>query len=94
MPRDFAALEGRGVALEMPAGSVAIFPGALHHRAGANRSRHTRLGPTIQYRQPWLRQLENLKLGTPRPQLSERQSGARRPRRPRGAALESGIRER
>lgn len=67
------ALEPLGVPLEMAAGSVAIFPGTLYHRSGANRSNATRLGLTIQYCQPWLRQLENLMLGVP-PALAARYS--------------------
>ena len=59
--------------LEMRAGSVAIFPGTLYHRGGANRSDRKRLGMTIQYCQPWLRQLENLMLGVP-PALAARYS--------------------
>lgn len=62
-----------GVPLEMSAGSVAIFPGTLYHRSGANRSDGMRLGMTIQYCQPWLRQLENMMLGV-RPELAARYS--------------------
>jgi ectoine hydroxylase-related dioxygenase (phytanoyl-CoA dioxygenase family) len=58
-------MEPLGVALELEPGSVAIFPGTLYHRAGANHSDGPRLGLTIQYCQPWLRQLENLMLGVP-----------------------------
>jgi ectoine hydroxylase-related dioxygenase (phytanoyl-CoA dioxygenase family) len=54
-------------------GSVAIFPGTLYHRSGANRSQGKRLGLTIQYCQPWLRQLENMMLATP-PELAARYS--------------------
>lgn len=66
-----AEMERLAVTLEMRAGSVAIFPGTLYHRAGANRSEGKRLGITIQYCQPWLRQLENLMLGVP-PALAAR----------------------
>ena len=62
-----------GGPLEMRAGSVAIFPGTLYHRGGANRSDEKRLGMTIQYCQPWLRQLENMMLGVP-PELAARYS--------------------
>lgn len=58
-------MDDRAVPLEMSAGSVAIFPGTLYHRGGANRSKGYRLGLTIQYCQPWLRQLENMMLGVP-----------------------------
>ena len=66
-------MERLAVPLEMAAGSVAIFPGALYHRGGANRSKGKRLGMTIQYCQPWLRQLENLMLAVP-PDLAARYS--------------------
>jgi ectoine hydroxylase-related dioxygenase (phytanoyl-CoA dioxygenase family) len=59
--------------LELRAGSVAIFPGTLFHRGGANRSSGMRLGMTIQYCQPWLRQLENMMLGVP-PKLAAQYS--------------------
>ena len=54
-----------GIPLEMAPGSVAIFPGTLFHRSGANVSESKRLGVTIQYCQPWLRQLENMMLAIP-----------------------------
>ena len=66
-------MERRAVPLEMAGGSVAIFPGTLYHRGGANRSSRKRLGLTIQYCQPWLRQLENMMLGVP-PELAARYS--------------------
>jgi ectoine hydroxylase-related dioxygenase (phytanoyl-CoA dioxygenase family) len=59
--------------LVLRSGSVAIFPGTLYHRGGANRSERKRLGLTIQYCQPWLRQLENMMLGVP-PKLAARYS--------------------
>jgi len=46
----------------MPAGSVLIWQGTLFHRGGANRTDATRLGITLQYCQPWLRQIENMVL--------------------------------
>ena len=49
----------------MPAGSVMIWQGPLFHRGGANRSACERLGITIQYSQPWLRQIENMVLAVP-----------------------------
>lgn len=70
---DAEEMERAAVSLEMEPGSVAIFPGTLYHRGGANRSAGMRLGLTIQYCQPWLRQLENLMLGTP-PELAARYS--------------------
>ena len=66
-------MERLRVPLEMSAGSVAIFPGTLYHRAGANRSSEKRFGATIQYCQPWLRQLENMMLAVP-PELAARYS--------------------
>jgi ectoine hydroxylase-related dioxygenase (phytanoyl-CoA dioxygenase family) len=49
----------------MKAGSVLIWQGPLFHRGGANQSDRTRLGITIQYCQPWLRQIENMVLAVP-----------------------------
>ena len=49
----------------MSAGSVMIWQGSLFHRGGANRTDRTRLGITIQYCQPWLRQIENMVLAVP-----------------------------
>ena len=72
-PTDRSELEPRGRKLLLRPGSVAIFPGTLYHRSGANRSRDKRLGLTIQYCQPWLRQLENMMLATP-PELARRYS--------------------
>jgi ectoine hydroxylase-related dioxygenase (phytanoyl-CoA dioxygenase family) len=72
-PNDRDALESRSQKLLLRPGSVAIFPGSLYHRSGANRSQSTRLGLTIQYCQPWLRQLENMMLATP-PELARRYS--------------------
>ena len=70
---EWDGLEPLGRPLLLRAGSVAIFPGTLYHRAGGNRSRRQRLGLTIQYCQPWLRQLENMMLATP-PELAARYS--------------------
>ena len=55
----------RTVSIVMPAGSVVVIAGNLYHRGGANRSAGKRLGLTIQYCQPWLRQLENMMLAVP-----------------------------
>lgn len=68
-----AEMDRLGVPLAMPAGSVAIFPGSLYHRGGANQTQAKRFGMTIQYCQPWLRQLENMMLGVP-PELAARYS--------------------
>ena len=72
-PSDRNSLEAQGRKLLLRPGSVAIFPGTLYHRSGANHSQGTRLGLTIQYCQPWLRQLENMMLATP-PELARRYS--------------------
>ena len=66
-------MHAQSVTLELEPGSVALFHGSLYHRGGANRSTGKRFGLTIQYCQPWLRQLENLMLGTP-PELAARYS--------------------
>lgn len=70
---DAEVQERRSVTLELGPGSLAIFPGTLFHRAGRNRAKTKRLGLTIQYCQPWLRQLENLMLATP-PEIAARYS--------------------
>lgn len=49
----------------MPAGSALVWAGNLFHRGGANESTEDRLGITIQYSQPWLRQVENMVLAVP-----------------------------
>jgi len=41
------------IALEMPAGAIAVFQGTLVHGAGANRSAAPRLAFTSQYCEPW-----------------------------------------
>jgi len=46
------------VPVDMPAGSVLLFSGRLHHGAGANTSTKTRLGVVLDYQQPWLRPCE------------------------------------
>ena len=56
-PRTFRAL--------LEAGSVMVWAGSVFHRGGANRSDETRLGVTLQYCQPWLRQVENMVLAVP-----------------------------
>lgn len=54
--------DARSVTAIMPAGSVLVWQGPLYHRGGANRSKRKRLGITLQYCQPWLRQIENMTL--------------------------------
>lgn len=55
----------RAVQALLKAGSVMVWAGPLFHRGGANRSDQTRLGITVQYCQPWLRQVENMVLAVP-----------------------------
>lgn len=49
----------------MTAGSVMVWAGPLFHRGSANVGDTTRLGITLQYSQPWLRQIENMVLAVP-----------------------------
>lgn len=49
----------------MPAGSAIIFNSAIWHCGGANNSDETRMGLTMQYCQPYLRQQENMTLSVP-----------------------------
>lgn len=46
----------------MPAGSIMYFIGTLWHGGGENTSSEGRLALTVQYCQPWMRQLENQQL--------------------------------
>ncbi len=55
----------RTVKAVMPAGSCLVWLGTLFHRGGANQTDTTRLGITLQYCQPWLRQIENMVLAVP-----------------------------
>ena len=52
-------------AAEMSAGSVLIWSSEIYHAGGANTSEASRLGVTVQYCQPWLRQLESFLLAVP-----------------------------
>jgi ectoine hydroxylase-related dioxygenase (phytanoyl-CoA dioxygenase family) len=58
------------IALEMPAGAIAVFQGTLVHGAGANRSTAPRLAFTSQYCEPWARTQENFFLGVPRDRVA------------------------
>ena len=60
-----SADDPRAIRAVMPAGSVLIWQGPIFHRGGANDSDATRLGITLQYCQPWLRQIENMVLAVP-----------------------------
>jgi len=53
------------VALEMPAGAVALYPGTLWHAGGANVTDAYRLGISIQYVVSWARQQESYLLEFP-----------------------------
>ena len=53
------------VTLEMPAGSVAMYPGLLWHGGGGNTTDAFRLGISIQYVVGWGRQQESYVLGVP-----------------------------
>ncbi|MBA2326983.1 MAG: phytanoyl-CoA dioxygenase family protein [Actinobacteria bacterium] len=53
------------VPLEMPAGSVAVYPGTLWHAGGANVTDRFRLGISIQYVLSWARQQESYLLAMP-----------------------------
>lgn len=50
---------------EMPAGSVLLYNGTVHHGGGANVSDSDRIGLLIMYSLGWLRQEENQYLSTP-----------------------------
>ena len=53
------------VPLEMPAGSVALYPGTLWHAGGAYVTDRFRLGISIQYVLSWARQQESYLLSMP-----------------------------
>lgn len=50
------------ISATMSPGSVLVFAGNMFHRGGANQSQGRRLGITIQYCNPHMRQLENMTL--------------------------------
>jgi ectoine hydroxylase-related dioxygenase (phytanoyl-CoA dioxygenase family) len=54
------------IALEMPAGSVALYPGSVLHGGGANTTDHSRLGVILEFVAAWLRPQENHILGVPK----------------------------
>ncbi|MCR9093976.1 MAG: phytanoyl-CoA dioxygenase family protein [bacterium] len=68
-----AADDARTFKAVMPAGSCLVWLGSLFHRGGANHTNTTRLGITLQYCQPWLRQIENMVLAVP-PETAARYS--------------------
>ena len=58
------------VQLTMPAGSMAIWNGALWHGGGGNRTANrTRRAVNLNYNLSWLRQQENQYIGVPRSEL-------------------------
>ena len=67
--REFALEDTEYV--EMNAGSVLLYTGALYHGGGANRTQATRVGLNITYAVSWLRQEENQYLTTPLEQARE-----------------------
>jgi len=68
-----AADDARTFRAVMPAGSCLVWLGSLFHRGGSNHTDTTRLGITLQYCQPWLRQIENMPLAVP-PEMAARYS--------------------
>lgn len=54
------------VAAEMTAGSVLVYLGGVYHGGGANQADTERLGISIIYCQPWMRQFENQIAAVPR----------------------------
>ena len=51
--------ENQAEPVVMPSGSIMYFLSTLWHGGGANRSSEDRIAMTVQYCQPWIRQLEN-----------------------------------
>ena len=65
--------------IEMPAGSIVVWTGALWHGGGANTSRdQTRLALNINYNLAYLRQQENQFVGVPRAELAKMPERLRR----------------
>ena len=65
-----ASAETRAVSCEMRRGSVLIWNGSLWHGAGANGSAERRDGLVMNYCAGWVRQQENLVVGTPRERVA------------------------
>lgn len=59
------------VSAVMPAGSIMYFISTLWHGGGQNTSGNDRVALTVQYCQPWVRQLENQMLVVDFDQLDE-----------------------
>lgn len=66
------------IQVEMLAGSMLIWTGALWHGGGANRSDHSRLAVDINFNLSYLRQQENQFIGIPRDQLPKMPEQLRR----------------
>jgi ectoine hydroxylase-related dioxygenase (phytanoyl-CoA dioxygenase family) len=64
-PRDRMPTEADTVSVEMPAGSVVIYPGTTWHGGGANRTDVARPGVLMEYIVAWLRQQETQVLAVP-----------------------------
>ena len=58
--------EAEAVSATMAAGSVLVYLGGVEHGGGAHLGGPPRLGISIIYCQPWMRQFENLMVATPR----------------------------
>lgn len=58
-PNDKVPDPSEAVSVVMPAGSIMYFLSTLWHGGGRNTSDADRLALTVQYCQPWVRQLEN-----------------------------------
>ena len=59
-------MQGKSIALEMPAGACVVFASNTLHRGGANTSTEPRQALSNQYCQPWARTIENFFLAVPR----------------------------
>jgi hypothetical protein len=57
--------EEQAIAVDMPAGSVLMWDGALYHGGGANATRAERASVLMAYALGWLRQYENMVLSVP-----------------------------
>jgi len=54
------------IPLEMPAGSVVLYPGTVVHGGGANTTDRPRLGVILEFSAGWVRPQENHLLGVPK----------------------------
>lgn len=53
------------ITVKMRAGAVLVYLGGVHHGGGEHRAASPRLGVSVIYCQPWLRQFENLTVAVP-----------------------------